>query len=195
MMRKLSALGALVALVVSLTAPGADLAYASIKGVSSNSSTVTTSSGTWSVVAVASSTSTGPLTAWTINPVIKSTTGATGSYFSLKNLGTLSMLSASITQTTTGTPTGQTTYTVNLDYCTGTWTVTSGACSGTIFSIMTNTKATTNTGTFTFPTALAAGASIQVRAQYVSSPPQTISDTISISVAQVNACAATTTNS
>jgi len=99
----------------------------------------------------------------------------------IKNFGTATTASLSVSQVTTGAST----YTVNLHYCAGgTWNVSTGACTGTITLIVANTNASTNSGTATI--SLAAGASFQIRCQYVAAGTRTISDTVSVAVSSTN---------
>lgn len=165
-------------------------AQASITSVRTNSLPQSISSGSWAVVPVATNTSTGPLANYVMNGIARDTSTTKGTYFSIRNLGASQAISMSITQTTSGTGN----YTVPLQYCTGTWTETTGACSGTVNTIMTNTNASSLTQTFTFT--LAANASLRARVSYVKTGASslTVNSTISINVTRSNVRIATTTN-
>jgi len=185
-MPKLSTLRALVALCVLLTVLGVDFAYASLKGASTNSSTVIVSSGTWSEVVVAT-----PSTANTFSAYSFTTKGGTvGNFMSLRNFGTLNNVTVTITLTvkTTGTKTNQ------LQVCSTTWNESTGACSsgGTITTIMSTTSFTSPQTVTSYPMAIAIGGSVRLR---VLDNQSGYTDTISVSLARVDTRAATTTNS
>lgn len=168
-----------------LAALGVDLAYASVKSVSSNSSIVTASSGTWSEVVVATSTTANTLSAYSF-----ATKGGTvGNFMSLRNFGTLNNLTVTITLTvtTTGTRTNQ------LQICSTTWNESTGSCpTGTITTIMTTTSANSPQTVTSYPMPIAAGGSVRLR---VLDNQSGHTDTISISLARVDTRAATTNNS
>mgnify|MGYP000128401941 CR=1 FL=1 len=173
--------------VLLLNCCGLAFAQAANNGVASNVSSQSLTSGTWSLVPVATSASTNTQTSFTISPMTKSTAGAKGSYFVIKNFGSVTTLSMTVTQVTSGTGS----YTANLHYCSGgTWNTGNGSCSGTITLIVANTNASTNSGTATIT--LAPNASFQIRAQYVGGT-LTISDVISVSVARANVRLASST--
>ena len=172
--------------VILLNCCGLALAQAANNGVASNVTAQTIGSATWSLVPIATSASPNSQAAYVISPVVRSTNAATGSYFVIKNFGTVQTLSLSVTQVVTGSGT----YTVNLHYCAGgVWNTSTGARSGTTTLIVTNTNASTNSGTATIT--LAPGASFQLRAQYVDNKTDTVTDTVSVSVSPSNLRTAT----
>ena len=180
----------LMATIFAVSQVCAPQAHSALTATFTNSTAQGFSSGTWAVVPVATNTSTGPLTSYVMTGIARDTSTTKGTYFSIRKLGTLQTISMSITQTTTGTGS----YTVPLQYCTGTWTETTGACSGTVTTIMTNTNASSLTQTFTFT--LAANASLRARVQYVKSGgAATVNSTISISVSRSDVRAATPVSS
>ena len=174
--------------VLVLNCCGLALAQAANSGSATNTTAQSIGSGSWSLVPVATSASVNTTSAFTINPLIKSTTAATGSYFVIKNFGSVQTLSLTVSQVSAGTGS----YTANLHYCLGgVWTVATGACSGVITLIVANSGAATNSGAVTIT--LAVGASFQIRAQYVATATRTVTDVISVSVATSNLRLATNT--
>lgn len=157
-----------MAVLLSLVAPGVDVAHASIKGASSDFAAMGASSGTWLAAVLASSAdTTNPQSAYSFTTKV----GSVDNFMSLRNFGTLSMVSATSTLTV-GTDHKKD---YQLQTCTGTW------------------PDTTNSMTVTsYPMPIAVGASVRLR---VLDNQSDKTDTLSISLARVDVQAATTTNS
>ena len=176
--------------VVILNCCGLALANATNVGVATNTVPQSIGSGSWKVVPSTTS----------ISPVIRDTSAVVGSikgsYFNLTNTGTLQTISFTIGQVTSGTGN----YTVLLKYCrisvstSALWNLTTGACpaGSTATTMITNTNASTNSAVVTYT--MAAGASINVQAQYNATANRTISDAISVTVTRANVRTATATN-
>ena len=175
--------------VVMLNCFGLAFANATNIGTATNSTPQAITSGIWSVVPSAT----------TVNPVIRDTATAKGSYFTITNSGTLQTLSFTLGQTTT-TTSGTNAYTVLLNYCrvsgtvAGTWSATGTCNTGVLTNMLTNTNASTNSATITFT--LAPAATISVQCQYHSTTAgvpgnRNISDSISVTVTRANVRAAT----
>lgn len=194
-MRKSSALGAVVALLVLLPALGADFAYASIKGVASTSSPVAVSSASWSVVAVpATAPSTNTHSAYTF-----ATTGGTlNNFFLLVNFGTLSTRTVTITLSATLTGSSKT---VQLQKCSTTWDAAGNCTSGATSTLVTvcsggkGTCATNNGQAFSYSIPLPVGSSIQLRLLDNETSPHPKAGTVSVAIARTDVGAATTINS
>jgi len=166
----------------------ANTAEAALISVVTNGGTTALSSGKWGAVAALAPTdaSTGTFTR---TGVIRSTATAKGSYFSIRNVGTLSLLSMSLTLTTTGGGS----YTTNIHRCTTTWTESNGSCpGGTITLVRANTNA--QNATITWTMAIAPSTNVRLRLQYVAGGTRTVNATVSLAVARVNVQAATNTN-
>ncbi len=175
--------------VVMLNCFGLAFANATNIGTATNSTPQAITSGIWSVVPSAT----------TVNPVIRDTATAKGSYFTITNSGTLQTLSFTLGQTTT-TTSGTNAYTVLLNYCrvsgtvAGTWSATGTCNTGVLTNMLTNTNASTNSATITFT--LAPAATISVQCQYHSTTAgvpgnRNISDSISVTVTRANVRTAT----
>lgn len=178
----------LAVIIFTVSQVCAPQAHAGLIAVRTSSAPQSFTTGTWKVAPVATNASTGPLAAYSMSGIARSTSTTQGTYFSIRNLGTLQTISMTISQTTTGTGS----YTVPVQYCTGTWTETTGACSGTVTTVFTNSNASTNSGTLTLT--LAPNAAVRMRVQYVSTATRTVASSISVSVTRANVRTATSTN-
>lgn len=155
-------------------------AFAALTATSTSSLAQTYSTASWGITPVATDTSSNTSAAYVMNAILKSNNKAGGTYFSVRNFGSIQTLSMTIIQTTTGTGT----YTVPVQACSGVWTESTGACSGTITTIFTNTNASTNSGILTFT--LAPSAAKRLRVNYSASGNLTINSSISVSVSSAN---------
>ncbi len=175
--------------VVILNCFGLAFANATNVGTATNSIPQLIGSGSWKVVPSVT----------TVNPVIRDTAAAKGSYFTITNTGTLQTLSFTLGQTTT-TTSGTNAYTVLLNYCrvsgtvAGTWSATGTCNTGVLTNMLTNTNASTNSAAVTFT--LAPLATISVQCQYHSTTAgapgnRNISDAISVTVTRANVRTAT----
>lgn len=138
----------LIGLAVALTLP-ISFSYAVITGVTTGGPLSTTSLS-WIAAPVLLATDSNPGAALTINPVVRSNNATGGSYFSVKNFGTSTLNSFTISQIVSSTI-------VSIQMCSGVWTESSGACSGTITTVL------TNTGSAVITITLAPGVSIRLR--------------------------------
>lgn len=178
----------------------ANIASAALASVTNNGGVTNFTSGKWA--AVATTTPLTPGTSAYINSNVTTAGGGggnNGDYFSIVNTGTLSLLNVTLKLTTTTTKSNA--YVVNIHGCSTTWTEGTGACpSGTItllYSLSVPTSGTlaqkTSTGNAAIP--LSVGASKRLRIQYTGGGSPTITATIDMLIARINARAATTTNS
>ena len=178
----------LAVIIFTVSQVCAPQAHAGLIAIRTSSSSQSFSTGTWALVPVATNTATGPLAAYSMSGIARSTSATQGTYFSIRNLGTLQTISMLISQTTTGTGN----YTVPVQYCTGSWTETTGACSGAVTTVFTNTNASTNSGTLTLT--LAPNAAARMRVQYVATGTRTVASSISVTVTRANVRTATSTS-
>ena len=167
----------------------ANLASAALNSITNNGGTTNLTSGKWGAVAAAAPTdaSTGQY----VVSVQRSTIPATGSYFTIRNVGTLQLLSMNLSLNTAGVSN----YTTNIDECLGgTWTESSGVCvGGTITQVRTNTNAQTTSSTWT--KTINPSTNVRLRIQYVATGSRTVTATINLAVARANVRLATNTSS
>ncbi len=110
------------------------------------------------------------------------------SFFTLKNTGDFAINSMSISQTGTAVSAGNT---LTWSTCSGTWTESTGACSGTISSILTTTS---SSGEQQLSLALTSGQSVRVKTHLTPASGSTTLN-ISVSVSTTDLASATTSNS
>lgn len=157
----------------------ANTAFAGIQAVVSNSGITSITSAKWGVVAASNPTnaSTG---AFVIRN-IKRSTNPNSDYFTVRNVGTIQTQSISMNVTTSG----PSNYLVNIHECLdGVWNDTTGACSGTITLVRTNTNAQITSSTWI--KSLNPDAFVRLRIQYVANNPVQVDANISITVAGSN---------
>lgn len=170
-----------------LHASTANAVLSSLRNDGGNTSLTTVK---WGAVAALAPTdaSTGPLT---IGGVVRSTNAATGSYFTIRNVGTIQTLAVGLSLATSGTGS----YTTNIDECLGgTWTESTGACvGGVITSVRTNSGAQTTSANWI--KTINPSSNVRLRIQYVASNTRSVTAVINITVSRANIRAATNTNS
>lgn len=110
------------------------------------------------------------------------------SYFTLKNTGDFAINSMSITQTGTAVSAGNT---LTWSTCSGTWSESTGGCSGTISSILTTTSVS---GAQQLSVALSPGQSARIQTALTPASGSTTLN-ISVSVSTTDLVVATTSNS
>ena len=168
----------------------ASTAQAGLAAVRSNGGTTSLTTVKWGAVAGLAPTdaSTG---SFTVTGVTKSTAATTGSYFTIRNVGTIASISIGLTLTTSGANT----YTTNIHECVGgTWNEANGACTGGVITLVrANTNAQSTTATWT--KTINPSSNVRLRLQYVSSPARTVNATISLTMARTNIRTATNTSS
>lgn len=167
----------------------ANIASAALNSVLNNGGTTNMTSGKWGSVAAAAPTDSS--TGQYVVSVQRSTVAATGSYFSIRNVGTLPLLSMTLSLNTVGVSN----YTTNIDECLGgTWNESNGACTGgTITLVRANTNAQTTSATWT--KSINPSTNVRLRIQYVASGTRTVTATINLTVARSDVRAATNTSS
>jgi hypothetical protein len=177
----------------------ASTASAGLSSVRNDGGTSSLSTGYWG--AVATTTPLTPGTSAYVNsnvPAAGSGAGNGGSFFSIVNTGTLTLLDVTIQLTTTTTKSNS--YVVTIHGCSVAWNEVTGACSGTLTALYTLSVPTsgtlaqkTSTGIASIP--VTAGANKRLRIQYVGGGSPTIGSTINMPIVRANARAATNTNS
>lgn len=165
----------------------ANTAYAGIQALVTNSGFTSITSGKWGVVAASNPTNS-TTGSYTIRSIKRSTIPVSD-YFTVRNIGTIQASSMSLDVRTSGSGN----YVTNIHECLGgIWNETTGACSGNIALVRTNTNAQTTSSTWI--KSLNPGDTIRLRIQYVASNPAQVDANISIAVARSNLRPALSTN-
>lgn len=147
----------------------------------SNSGAQSFASAKWAAGAVATNAVNPNGSDYVISAVARSTSGATGSYFSIKNSGNITLNNVTIILTASGIPKSPAT-TLNIHECSGTWTESSGACSGTISLVYTRSSNVSNQS-ISYSASISAGSAKRLRVQYVKNGgTATISTTYQVQV-------------
>ena len=169
-----------------------DFAFATLTTTRNNSTPQTFVSAKWAVGAVDTVTVNPSSSNYTIAAVARSTSAATGTYFSLKNVGTVTTASLTMFETITGS---SNTTTVNIDACSTTWNEATGACTG---GTITNISARVNNVTalsIPYSVVIPAGGSKRLRIQYVKTGgASTVTAIFSISISKTQIRTAVSTN-
>ena len=186
----------LAVIIFTVSQVCAPQAHAALIATRSNSSPQVFSSGYWAVIALSDPVNNSPLSAYSIPSVGRDNAGGRGTYFYIKNIGTLATLSANVTVSSTISTNNA--YTIKLESCAGTWNTSTGSCSSGLSTILNNSSISPHTNTISktvsWSNSFNPASYAQVRLSYSSSGNRSVSATVSIAVSRADVRSATNTS-